>query len=186
MLSTTAVLVSLAAVTAAQAPELTVETSTGTITGMINGTTPLVRQYLSIPFAQAPVGHLRWLPPQKLETDASHRIDATRYPPSCPQYLSAIPSVYNQDITPWIPYRYDQPAAAGASLQTSSEDCLKLAVWTPSNATNSSALPVLFFITGGAFLTNGVDVPAQIPNHWVQRTQSHVVVTINYRLNIFG
>lgn len=176
----------LAALTAAQAPQLTVETTTGTVTGLINGTTPSVRQFLSIPFAQPPVGSLRWLPPQALKTNSSQRIDATRYPPSCPQFLSAVPSVYNQDIPPWIPYRYDQPAAAGASLQTSSEDCLYLGIWTPTNATKTSSLPVLFFITGGAFLTNGVDVPAQIPNHWVERTRSHIVVTINYRLNIFG
>lgn len=170
----------------AQTLQLTVETTTGTVTGLINGTTPNVRQYLKIPFAQPPVGPLRWLPPQELTSNSSDAIDATQYPPSCPQFLSAIPSVYNQVIQPWIPYRYDQPAPAGASLQTSSEDCLYLAIWTPTNATNTSSLPVLFFITGGAFETNGVQVPAQIPNHWVQRTQSHVVVTINYRLNIFG
>jgi len=176
----------LVAFAATQTPELIIETNTGTVTGLINGTTPSVRQFLSIPFAQPPVDKFRWLPPQQLTTEPSHQIDATQYPPSCPQFLPAVPAVYNQDITSWAPYRYDQPAPAGASLQTSSEDCLYLAVWTPTNATNTSSLPVLFFITGGAFLTNGVNVPIQIPNHWVQRTQSHVVVTINYRLNIFG
>ena len=186
MLPTAALLAALAAITAAQSPKLTIETSTGTVTGLINGTTPSVRQFLSIPFAQPPVGSLRWLPPQQLNTNSSAKVDATQFPPSCPQFLSAVPSVYNQDIQPWIPYRYDQPAAAGASLQTSSEDCLYLGIWTPTNVTSTSSLPVLFFITGGAFLTNGVNVPAQIPNHWVERTQSHIVVTINYRLNIFG
>lgn len=186
MLFIIAVVAGLVAFAPVQALELTVETNTGTVTGLVNGTTPSVRQFLSIPFAQPPIDSLRWLPPQALKTNSSQPVDATRYPPSCPQFLSAVPSVYNQDITPWIPYRYDQPAPAGASLQTSSEDCLYLGVWTPTNATKTSALPVLFFITGGAFLTNGVDVPAQIPNHWVERTQSHVVVTINYRLNIFG
>lgn len=176
----------LSVLTLAQALELTIETSTGTVTGLLNGTTPNVRQFLSVPFAQPPVHQLRWLPPQALETNSSHQVDATRYPPSCPQYLSSTPSVYNQDIPSWIPYRYDQRADAGASLQTSSEDCLYLGIWTPANATNSSSLPVMFFITGGAFQTNGVDVPAQVPNHWVERTQSHVVVTINYRMNIFG
>lgn len=186
MLPSLTTIAALAALAAAQVIELSVETSTGTVTGLVNGTTPAVRQFLSIPFAQPPVDSLRWLPPQPLDSDASEQIDATQYPPSCPQFLSAVPSVYNEDVTPWIPYRYDQPAPAGASLQTSSEDCLYLAIWTPTNATNTSSLPVLFFITGGAFLTNGIDVPAQIPNHWVQRTQSHIVVTINYRLNIFG
>ena len=94
------------------------------------------------------MGVLRWQPPQALASNASLQVDATSYPPSCPQYLSATKSVYNQDIPAWIPYRYDQPAAAGASLQTSSEDCLYLGIWTPTNATNTSSLPVLMFITG--------------------------------------
>lgn len=186
MLLRSTILAALAPLAAAQAPQLTIETRTGTVTGLINGTTPNVRQFLSVPFAKPPVGNLRWMPPEPLGMNSSHPVDATQYPKSCPQYLAATKSVYNQDITPWIPWRYDQPAAPGASLQTSAEDCLYLAIWTPTNATNTSSLPVLFFITGGGFNTNGVYVPAQIPNHWVQRTQSHIVVTINYRLNIFG
>jgi cholinesterase len=31
-----------------------------------------------------------------------------------------------------------------------------------------------------------MDVPAQIPTQWVQRTQDHIVMTFNYRVNIFG
>ena len=148
MLSSVMLWASLAASAASQALQLTVETTTGTVTGIVNGTTPNVRQFLSVPFAQPPVGVLRWQPPQALASNASLQVDATSYPPSCPQYLSATKSVYNQDIPAWIPYRYDQPAAAGASLQTSSEDCLYLGIWTPTNATNTSSLPVLMFITG--------------------------------------
>jgi len=44
----------------------------------------------------------------------------------------------------------------------------------------------MFFMTGGGFQTGGVYIPQQIPTDWVDRTQSHIVVTINYRLNIFG
>lgn len=170
-----------------QAPELTVETSIGNVTGIINGTTPSVRQFLSIPYAQPPVKDLRFLPPQPLGTaNSSVSIDATRFPPSCPQFVTRIPSVYNQYATAWLPSKYDQSQDAGASLDTSSEDCLYLAIWTPANATNISSLPVLFFMTGGAFLTGGINIPVQIPSHWVERTQSHIVVTINYRVNIFG
>lgn len=42
------------------------------------------------------------------------------------------------------------------------------------------------FWTGGGFQTNGILVPGQLPPSWVSRTQSHVVVTINYRMNILG
>ncbi len=172
----TTALISLAK---ALTPQLTVETKTGTITGIINGTTPNVRQFLSIPFGQPPVGDLRWEAPVAVNTSCSTQIDATQYPKSCPQFRSSIKSIYNQVIVPWIPAAYDQSPTAGESLQSSQEDCLYLAVWTPVNATNTSSLPVLFFITGGAFQTNGIDVPVQIPSHWVERTQSHVVVTIN-------
>jgi acetylcholinesterase len=42
------------------------------------------------------------------------------------------------------------------------------------------------FWTGGGFQTNGILVPGQLPPRWVSRSQSHIVVTINYRMNIMG
>lgn len=47
-------------------------------------------------------------------------------------------------------------------------------------------LPVLIYIHGGGFGGGGQDLPYQIPTQWVQRTQGHIVVSFNYRLNIFG
>ncbi|KAJ7811211.1 Alpha/Beta hydrolase protein [Mycena olivaceomarginata] len=41
-------------------------------------------------------------------------------------------------------------------------------------------------MTGGGFVIGGVDIPWQLPPSWVERSQSHIVVTINYRLDIFG
>src|SRR4051812_41286483 len=41
---------------------LTVETTSGPVTGFINGTTPHVAQFLGIPYAEPPVGSRRWLP----------------------------------------------------------------------------------------------------------------------------
>lgn len=35
-------------------------------------------------------------------------------------------------------------------------------------------------------MTGGIYIPAQLPSPWVSRSQEHIVVTINYRLNIFG
>ncbi|KAJ4413451.1 hypothetical protein N0V82_008525 [Gnomoniopsis sp. IMI 355080] len=68
-----------------------------------------------------------------------------------------------------------------------SEDCLTLSVWAPNtNGTARSLLPVLIFIYGGGFTTGGQDVPYQIPAQWVNRTPDHLVVSFNYRLNIFG
>jgi carboxylesterase type B len=59
-------------------------------------------------------------------------------------------------------------------------------VTTPLSATPKSKLPVLFFIPGGGFQTGGITVPWQIPTPWVERSQAHIVVTINYRLGVFG
>ena len=69
---------------------------------------------------------------------------------------------------------------------SSAEDCLTLAIWTPAYANATSNLPVSLFISGGGMITGGVDIPSQLPTDWVSRSQEHVAITINYRLNIFG
>lgn len=74
----------------------------------------------------------------------------------------------------------------GSVAWSSAEDCLSLAVWTPSFANNTSKLPVALFVTGGGGITGAIDIPSQIPTPWVSRSQEHIVVTINYRVNIFG
>lgn len=67
-----------------------------------------------------------------------------------------------------------------------SEDCLSLSVYAPPVRAWGQKLPVIIFIHGGAFMAGGQDVPYQIPANWVQDSQEHIVVTFNYRLNIFG
>lgn len=74
----------------------------------------------------------------------------------------------------------------GAVSWASAEDCLTLAVWTPAYANETSNLPVALFVTGGGMVTGGINIPSQLPANWVARSQEHIVVTINYRLNIFG
>jgi carboxylesterase type B len=74
----------------------------------------------------------------------------------------------------------------GSVAWSSSEDCLSLAVWTPAQANKTSKLPVALFVTGGGGTTGGIWIPSQLPSQWVSRSQEHIVVTINYRVNIFG
>ncbi|KAF2759529.1 alpha/beta-hydrolase [Pseudovirgaria hyperparasitica] len=165
--------------------ELVVQAPSGTYIGLINGTTPNVRQFRSIPYAAAPVGERRWLPPTKPEANSSTTYDATQFPLSCPQFVSRPPSVFNQDVPGWLIYTDGQNSTAGESAGETSEDCLHLAVWTPTG--RPEKLPVVMFMTGGSFLTGGVNIPYQLPHHWVERTGAHIVVTIKcYRLNIFG
>jgi carboxylesterase type B len=168
---------------------LIVQTSTGVFTGLIDPEFPNTRQFRAIPFAEPPVLSRRWLPPQKLSSLPSEHRYATRFPPSCPQFVTAVPSLFNQNLTKGnLIYNGHQNDSSGLVGEATSEDCLYLAVWTPANAAPlpTAGLPVLFFMTGGGFAIGGIDIPWQMPTSWVERSQSHIVVTINYRLNIFG
>ncbi|PWY69059.1 alpha/beta-hydrolase [Aspergillus heteromorphus CBS 117.55] len=165
---------------------LTVQTRTGVYTGVIEEENPNTRIFKSIAFAQPPVASRRWLPPAKLANSTTHHT-TYHYPPSCPQYVSSATSLWNQYLGEGdMIYNGNQGYSSGLVGEATSEDCLYLAVWTPANATAASKLPVLFFMTGGAFTTGGIDINWQKPTSWVERTQEHIVVTINYRVNIFG
>jgi len=162
-----------------------------------------VHQYLGIPYAVPPVGDLRWTAPALLD-QPNAQVEATRLPPSCMQFLTNQGnSLYVRDV---LEFNLQGLNRTG----NITEDCLTLSVWTPSNATSghaehggrhhgqpnhsntnnnnnsSQGLPVLIFIYGGSFQTGGQDVPYQIPAQWVNRTADHIVVSFNYRVNIFG
>ena len=94
--------------------------------------------------------------------------------------------MYNQDVPEFILDPSPYEPAAGAMPHSSAEDCLSLAIWSPTNASDTSSLPVIMFMTGGGFNNGGIDIKYQLPHNWVQRTQAHIVVTINYRLSILG
>ncbi|KAK7516863.1 carboxylesterase [Phyllosticta citriasiana] len=148
-----------------------------TVHAKVNQTaSPEVAQYLGIPFAQPPIGSLRWEPPQPYKASGREVINSTKLPPSCWQYVSVQPGVLQTDAPQFM---------IGSSGM--SEDCLTASVWTPTSASSKNAsLPVLIWFYGGGFATGGEDVPYQVPDKWVQRTKDHIVVTFNYRINIFG
>jgi carboxylesterase type B len=50
----------------------------------------------------------------------------------------------------------------------------------------AAKIPVFIWIYGGGDTTGGSTVPYQNPQKWVQRTQAHIVVSLQYRLNFFG
>jgi acetylcholinesterase len=168
---------------------LTVRTSTGIFTGIVDPKFPHTRQFRAIPFAEPPIVSRRWLPPQKLSSSASEHYYAKRFPPSCPQFVTAVTSLFNLNYTKGnLIYNGNQNDSSGLVGEATSEDCLYLAVWTPSAtaARPKDGFPVLFFMTGGGFAIGGIDIPWQMPTSWVERSQSHIVITINYRVNIFG
>lgn len=151
-----------------------VSTEAGAYAGRPSGG---VLRFLGIPYARPPVGARRWQPPQPPEAFTGVRA-AHRHGASCPQ-----------------PPGGDAPFRAAARLAEvderhvsidlgpTDEDCLYLNVWTP--AADSARRPVLVWIHGGASVW-GTGSAAVFDGTVLAREQDAVVVTIHYRLGVFG
>jgi len=118
--------------------------------------------YKGIPYAEPPVGDLRWRPPVPARGWAGVR-DATAFGHACLQPPPAPASVY-----------YDRMASP-------SEDCLTLNVWAPAGGGH---LPVMVWIHGGALSGGGSSEPLYDGARLAR--QGIVVVSINYRLGLLG
>lgn len=116
--------------------------------------------YKGIPFAQAPVGKLRFarpLPPLAHEGV----IPALKFGPACPQV---------EDIT------------MGGKAESYSEDCLNLNIWRPAKP---GTFPVMVWLYGGGFTGGSGSFDIYDGAHLSSREEL-VVVTINYRLGALG
>lgn len=121
-----------------------------------------VQSYLGIPFAEPPVGELRWKPPQTPKAWRGIR-PAKRF---CPRAMQA--PIYGD-------MRFESDGI--------SEDCLYLNVWTPAKHT-TSGLPVLVYLFGGGLSAGDGSEPRY--NGASMARRGIVAVTVNYRLNVFG
>jgi len=147
---------------AAGAQDLTIKIAQGKLQGKsING--GRVHAFLGIPYAAPPVGELRWRPPEPAARWRGTR-NATRYGARCMQGHPYSDMIF-QDSGP-------------------SEDCLYLNVFAPAGANSKSKLPVMFWIHGGGFLAGSASEPRH--NGDFLPTKGLVLVTINYRLGVFG
>jgi para-nitrobenzyl esterase len=142
----------------AQAPQ--VAAPAGTVEGVEQGG---LRIFRGIPYAQAPVGPLRWKPPVAAPDWQGVR-KATAFGPACVQ-----PRNRNAGI-------YTNP------LDTVSEDCLTLNIWAPPGAKD---LPVFVWIHGGA-LVAGYSHETMYDGARLAQRGNMIVVSINYRLGILG
>lgn len=142
-----------------------VETKHGKIEGIDCG---WYTEYLGVPYAQAPVGELRWRAPQP-PADFDGVYQATQFPAKAVQREGSSP--------PWDKDFYDTPGF----IPPSSEDCLYLNIWAPKNAENC---PVALWIHGGAYL-NGCASWKEFDGAAYCR-RGVVFVSIQYRLGIFG
>ncbi|KAI1850387.1 hypothetical protein JX265_002285 [Neoarthrinium moseri] len=156
--------------------DLTVELQAGTVHGVVKPENPDVRQFLGIPYGVPPVGDLRFTAPKAVESFGE--IEATTIPPSCMQYLTSNVNIWTNDVL-----EFNQGGLNG-SMGPVSEDCLTVSVWAPRGYKKN--LPVLIWIYGGSFKTGGTNIPYHMPEQWIQRTQDHIVVVFNYRINFFG
>lgn len=118
--------------------------------------------FKGIPFAAAPVGALRWAPPQPVQPWTGVR-PALHFAPDCAQ----LPT----------------PGDAAPLRTASSEDCLYLNVWRPRTS-SARGLPVMVWIYGGGFVDGGTS-PAVYDGSEFAR-DGVVLVSCNYRLGNFG
>ncbi len=149
----------LAASAVSAAPASTVvKVETGQLQGAAdNG----VVAFKGIPFAEQPVGDLRWRPPQKAKA-----------------WTGVRPALKNGHDCLQAEVKGDP--GMGTDL---GEDCLFLNVWRPAEA-SSKKLPVMVWIYGGG-LVNGGSQPAIYQGDQFAR-EGVVFVSINYRLGRFG
>ena len=134
----------------------------GTATGIMSTLDRSVATFLGLPYAEAPVGKMRYQPPQPHAPWAAP-LDATDFGSMCVQ----------------------RPDAHHEKKQMS-EDCLFLNVFTPAAALSSSVkLPVMLWIHGGAYQSGAANDGIYRGDALVSAAnQSVVAVTINYRLNV--
>ncbi|XP_054163384.1 acetylcholinesterase-1-like [Oppia nitens] len=145
---------------------VTIETESGAIRGQkLVFNNKSVNTFLAIPYGKPPIGALRFERTQPIGKWDETR-DALQHPASCLQT--------------------DSPLVLSAFRflnATASEDCLYLNIWAPKQ--EEQFLPVIVYIHGGAFAYGGV-ATEELDGVALAAQQDVVVVTIQYRLGIFG
>ncbi len=143
----------------AQNKSLQVDTRQGKVEGKQDGA---VKAYLGIPYAAPPVGPLRWREPMPAAKWKDVR-QATSFGPHCMQ------APFFADMI----FRDSGP----------SEDCLTLNIWSPAKD-KAAKLPVMVWVYGGGYQGGSTSEARQ--DGAVLATNGVIVVTMNYRLGIFG
>lgn len=138
-----------------------VETLNGIVEGRVEPEAG-IRVFKGIPFAAPPIGELRWKPPQPIASWTGVR-KADRFGPRAIQL----------------------PIFGDMNFRSSgmSEDCLYLNVWAPADQ-DAQPYPVLVYFYGGGNLAGDGSEPRYDGSSLARK--GIVVVTVNYRLNVFG
>ena len=154
-------LVILSACTEKKAAEVTlqVKTQNGILKGFEEDG---VKKFLGVPFAQAPVGELRWKAPQPL------------------QAWEGVREALGFGDDPMQPNVFGDMAFRGPKR---SEDCLYLNIWTTATTT-ADALPVLIYFNGGGLMAGSGSEPRYDGSSIAK--EGVIGVTANYREGVFG
>ncbi|XP_052092491.1 pyrethroid hydrolase Ces2e-like [Mytilus californianus] len=141
------------------------ETVFGNVRGKISTRVPdrQVEEYLGIPYASPPIGHLRFKRPKDPMIWKPLILITTELPPACPQqYANYV--------------NFHKPG-----FMSFNENCLYMNIYVPK--VDKVALPVLFFIHGGS---NTVGMGAMFDGDILAAHGEIIVITFNYRLNDLG
>lgn len=158
---------------AAQDGNLTVATTTGSVAGFKN---PQTGQYcyFGIPYAEPPVGALRFKPTVPKKPWAG-TLNATHFGHAGPQIFDPTEGDY-EEFT-------GRPDSEQKNPWVGSEDNLTLNIWTP--APDEKRRPVMVWIHGGANWLESSRLATYHGDSFVERGDV-VFVSLNYRLGVFG
>jgi len=140
-----------------------IETAEGPVQGAVVESG--VVAYMGIPYAAPPVGNLRWRPPHAVTPWTEPR-----------------PS--NDRASSCLQNRQQCIQVGGGDPDPMDEDCLYLNVWTPEGATDTSKLPVMVWIHGGAYVIGAGRLPTYHGAPLVKK--GAILVTLNYRMGALG
>jgi len=132
--------------------------------------------FKGIPYAAPPIGDLRWKPPAPAAPREGVQ-QATEFAPACFQWTNT------NSFLAYIAKTLGQDPTQVPVLTSASEDCLYLNVWT-TNLGGQDLAPVMVFLHGGANVAGSASEALYDGANLAR--QGVVVVTLNYRLNVFG
>jgi para-nitrobenzyl esterase len=144
----------------AQKSATTAKTASGVLEGVVEPSG--IRSFKGVPFAQPPVGELRWKEPQPVK---------------------AWTGVRKADEFGAKPMQLNVFGDMNSRSKSMSEDCLYLNVWTPAKS-GKEKLPVLVYFYGGGWVAGDGSEPRYDGESMAQK--GIVAVTVNYRLGVFG
>ncbi len=156
-------------------PLLQRHTGFGPVIGSNDSAATGTLSWKGVPFASPPAAELRWRAPVDPQPWKTAR-NASTFGPACVQTGRLYGPGQNN--------RYDASIGETLGRTLGSEDCLYLNIWQPS-APSSAPRPVIVWVHGGSNITGYTADPVYDGAH-LARTADAVVVSVNYRLGIFG